>query len=293
MLKRYTRNIVLSYDADEAGQRAALRGMDILKKEGCRVHILRVTDGKDPDEFVKKRGKEAFLELARNAMSFADFKLDIAKKRHDLTKLEGRVDYLKDAVNVLSELSPVEADMYIKKIADENDISEGAIRAEMGRRNDLDDSRRSTDRTEEQVKIPPTTIEKYLIKVLLTDSSYLENRNELNNVLRTPAARGIYNAILQVYNNGEEIDIMKLEDILDDEDVKTLEEIRERIKLAGKTQEIYSDCVSKLKKEELREREQQLMTSISMAEGTANQKMLNEMMKELSVIQKELSVRGK
>ena len=50
MLKRYTSNIVLSYDADEAGQKAALRGMDILRDEGCRVHVLKVTDGKDPDE---------------------------------------------------------------------------------------------------------------------------------------------------------------------------------------------------------------------------------------------------
>lgn len=291
MLKRYTSNIVLSYDADEAGQKAALRGMDILRDEGCRVHVLKVTDGKDPDEFVKKRGKEAFLDLARNAMPFADFKLDIVKRNHDMTSLEGRIEYLKDAVKILSELSPVEADMYIRKIAADNDISEGAIRAEMQRGDENAQNR--SGRHEGQVRIPPSMVEQYLIKVLLTDSSYMENDNDLNNVFKTPSACGIYNAILQVYIPGEEIDINKLEDILDDEDVKTLEEIREKVKLAGKTREIYSDCVNKLKREKMKEREQQLITSIAMADGTADRKLLDEMMKELSNIQKELSVRGK
>ena len=291
MLKRYTSNIVLSYDADEAGQKAALRGMDILRDEGCRVHVLKVTDGKDPDEFVKKRGKEAFLDLARNAMPFADFKLDIVKRNHDMTSLEGRIEYLKDAVKILSELSPVEADMYIRKIAADNDISEGAIRAEMQRGDEKAQNR--SGRHEGQVRIPPSMVEQYLIKVLLTDSSYMENDNDLNNVFKTPSACGIYNAILQVYIPGEEIDINKLEDILDDEDVKILEEIREKVKLAGKTREIYSDCVNKLKREKMKEREQQLITSIAMADGTADRKLLDEMMKELSNIQKELSVRGK
>ncbi|MEE1170508.1 MAG: DNA primase, partial [Anaerovoracaceae bacterium] len=189
MLKRYTSNIVLSYDADEAGQKAALRGMDILRDEGCRVHVLKVTDGKDPDEFVKKRGKEAFLDLARNAMPFADFKLDIVKRNHDMTSLEGRIEYLKDAVKILSELSPVEADMYIRKIAADNDISEGAIRAEMQRGDEKAQNR--SGRHEGQVRIPPSMVEQYLIKVLLTDSSYMENDNDLNNVFKTPSACGI------------------------------------------------------------------------------------------------------
>lgn len=291
MLKRYTSNIVLSYDADEAGQKAALRGMDILRNEGCRVHVLKVTDGKDPDEFVKKRGKEAFLDLVRNAMSFADFKLDIVKTKHDMTSLEGRIEYLKDSVKILSGLSPVEADMYIRKIAADNDISEGAIRAEMQRGDDK--TRNRSERHDGQVRIPPSMVEQYLIKVLLTDSSYIENDNDLNNVFKTPSACGIYNAILQIYIPGEEIDINKLEDILEDEDVKTLEEIREKVKLAGKTREIYSDCVNKLKREKMKEREQQLITSIAMADGTADRKLLDEMMKELNNIQKELSVRGK
>ena len=289
MLKRYTSNIVLSYDADEAGQRAALRGMDILKNEGCKVHVVRVTDGKDPDEFIKRRGKEAFMQLTREAMSFADFKFDLLRRKYDLSDIEARVDYLREAVIILKELSPVEADMYIKKLAKENDISEGAIRAEMQRRDP--EKRQERIHSSQQVKIPLTTLEKHLFKILLTDSSYMD-KEDLTKLFKTPTAGGILKSLQQVYVPGEEIDIRKLEDILEEEDVKTLEDIRENVKLAGKTDIIFNDCVFELKKEGLKEREQQLLTAISMADGNTDSEKMNQMMKELNAIQKELSVRG-
>lgn len=290
MLKRYTSNIVLSYDADEAGQNAALRGMDILRNEGCKVHVLRVTDGKDPDEFIKKHGKEAFMELVRSAVSFADFKLEAAKKGRDMDDLEARVDYLKDAARILNTLSPVEADIYIKKLARENDISEGAIRLEMQKASEVQ-PRRIHKEHESQIRIPPTLTEKYLLKVILTDSSYLEKENDLTKLFKTPVAGGILRTLRQIYVPGEEIDIKRLEDILDDEDVKTLEDIRENVKLAGKTEQIYEDCVKRLKNDGLKEREQQLLASISMADSVTDGHLIDEMMKELTQIQKQL--RGK
>ena len=290
MLKRYTRNIILSYDADEAGINAALRGMDILKNEGLKVHILKVTDGKDPDEFIKKRGKEAYLELARNAVPFAEFKLDNAMKNHDLSTVEGRIDYLKDAAVILSELSPVEGDMYIKKLARENDISEGAIRAEIDRH-----SRKSErkPREDSQVRIPMTNVEKTLIKVILTDASYLDRDVNYNKLFKTPSSAGILSAIKQVREAGEEIDINKLEDIIDEEDVRSLEEIRRDIKLAGHTEEIFAECVRKIERQELKARESELIATIEMADSVGGAEKMGELMKELSDIQRKLNVRGK
>lgn len=292
MLKRYTSNIVLSYDADQAGINAALRGMDILKDEGCTVHVLQVTDGKDPDEFVRKRGKEAFNELVRNAMSFADFKLKLARGRHDLDSMEGRLAFLRDAVSVLRELSPVEADMYIKKLSHEYDISEGAIRAEMGKRRESTGEERRHRKS--QVKIPPTSWEKHLLKVMITDSSYIERENDLIKMFKTPSAGGIFNALKQCYEPGEEIDINKVEDILDEEDVKILDDIRENVKLAGKTETIFNDCIIEIRNEELKEREKQLLASLDMAGSGTDSESVEKMMKELTEIQRKLkSVRGK
>ena len=64
LLCRYSKNIVLSYDSDAAGINAALRGIDVINAAGGKPRVMNVTDGKDPDDFVRAHGKEAFLKLA-------------------------------------------------------------------------------------------------------------------------------------------------------------------------------------------------------------------------------------
>ena len=89
LINRYTKQVVLSYDADNAGRNAALRGIEVLSKQDCKVKVLHVTDGKDPDEFIKKNGKEAFLKLVDGALPMIDYKLQGAQKGLDLATEEG------------------------------------------------------------------------------------------------------------------------------------------------------------------------------------------------------------
>lgn len=290
MLKRYTKNVLLAYDGDAAGINAALRGMDILKAEGCRVNVLRITDGKDPDEFVKKHGKEAFLKIAEEASPYAKFKLDIARESFDMTRTEGRVDYLKAAAGILAGLSPVEADMYIKIVAAENDISQGALRAEVER---LGSGEKRKREEEGQVNMPMTSTEKTLLKILITDSSYIDKDVEYNKMFKTPTSKGIFKAIKGVHIPGQEIDINKLEDNMEEEDVRSLEEIRDGVKLAGRTEKIFEDCVFELQREELKRRERELLANLEMLESVENEKVAGELMKELNEIQRKLNVRGK
>ena len=130
LLNRYTKNVVLSYDADSAGRNAALRGIEVLSKQDCKVKVLHVTDGKDPDDFIKKNGKDAFLKLVDQALPMIDYKLLGAQKDLNLSTEEGKLDFMKKAAPILKNLGPVEADIYIQKIARELKISEGAIRME-------------------------------------------------------------------------------------------------------------------------------------------------------------------
>ena len=131
LIKRYTKNIVLSYDADQAGRKAALRGIDVLGTQGLKVKVLHVTDGKDPDEFMKAHGKQAFLELVDGAMPAIEYKFDSIRQNVDINNEEGKIDFLRQAAALLRTLSPVEADVYIKKLSAESGISEGAIRMEV------------------------------------------------------------------------------------------------------------------------------------------------------------------
>lgn len=127
LLCRYSKNIVLSYDSDQAGINAALRGIDVISEAGGKPKVMHVTDGKDPDDYVRKHGKEAFLKLADNAMPATDYKLRLARRGFDLNNDMDVLEYINRVVPVLRSLGPVEQDIYIRKLSSEFGISESAI----------------------------------------------------------------------------------------------------------------------------------------------------------------------
>ncbi len=127
LLCRYSKNIVLSYDSDSAGINAALRGIDVINEAGGKPRVMHVTDGKDPDDFVRAHGKEAFLKLVDNAMPATDYKLRLARRGFDLKNDRDILDYIDRVVPILKNLGPVEQDIYVRKLASEFGISESAI----------------------------------------------------------------------------------------------------------------------------------------------------------------------
>ena len=127
LLCRYSKNIVLSYDSDAAGINAALRGIDVINAAGGKPKVMNVTDGKDPDDFVKAHGREAFLKLADNAVPATDYKLKLAKRGFDLSNDRDVLEYIDRVVPVLRDLGPVEQDIYVRKLSSEFGISESAI----------------------------------------------------------------------------------------------------------------------------------------------------------------------
>lgn len=290
ILKRYTGNVVLSYDADEAGIKAALRGLDILHKEGCKVRVLHVTDGKDPDEFVKKHGKLAFQKLVEEALPFADYKLSILRKEHDISATEGRIDFLKQAAAVLRALSPVEQDIYIKKLASETKISEGAIRLEInGNTSEKQDLRQTPQRIGQQEPEPEeiSMLEKNMIKLILQNSGYFPKFAPYGKeVFSSAGGRSIYQAIGEIYQENEEIDIRKLADLLDADDVKALKDILENVRLAHKEEKIFEDCIEMIQNKELAQKEQTLIMRLSMADEEENEELIRELTQELMNIQK-------
>ena len=128
LLCRYSKNIVLSYDSDAAGINAALRGIDVINAAGGKPRVMNVTDGKDPDDFVRAHGKEAFLKLADNAVPATDYKLRLARRGFDFRNDRDVLDYIDRVVPVLKDLGPVEQDIYVRKLSSEFGISESAIK---------------------------------------------------------------------------------------------------------------------------------------------------------------------
>lgn len=292
LIKRYTKNVILSYDADQAGQNAALRGLDILYAEGCRAKVLKVTDGKDPDEFIKKNGKSEFKKLMQSAVPYGDFKLSMAKAGYDIDDEQQRIEFLREAIIILRSMNPMEADIYIKKLASETGISEGAIRFEYSGNNSQEKNStlfhdKGAESADSELHIP--LLEQDLLKLMLLDSSYVVLPEDVKTgTFTTYAGRIIYEKLYEMASNNDNIDLNKLEDSLDEETMDQLEIIKEKIIPQGREKAIYEECIGQIRKRDLKKKESQIIMQLSMADEEENHDEIVRLTEELMDIQKKI-----
>jgi DNA primase len=289
MLKRYTKNIVLAYDGDEAGQAAALRGMDILYAAGCNVKVLHLPDAKDPDEFIRKYGRDAFLEQVKQALPFMDYKLQHLKKQVDLNTTEGNVTFLKEAARALKLVSPVEAETYIKKVASETGISEGAFRLEVFGSGYRTAPKQQTvaSRQHKGDGFGGTMLERNLIGLMLLKSSYVPQIEPYKDAFETAACSRIYEMIRSLYKPDEEIDFQKLADSLDEEANSILTRISETVQFADRDDQVFAECIAHIQATEKMRREEELIKILSILDDEKDKEMILKLSKELMDIQKE------
>ena len=127
LLKRYVSKVIISYDADVAGQTATLRGLEILKNAGFEIKVLTVPQGKDPDEFVRNNGKEAFLRLIDEALPLIEYRIKKASQGVNFKDGNELITFGEKFAEILASVNPIEKDVYIKKISEETSIKEQAL----------------------------------------------------------------------------------------------------------------------------------------------------------------------
>ncbi|WP_343348478.1 DNA primase [Terrisporobacter petrolearius] len=143
LIKRYSSTAIISYDSDDAGVKATLRAIDILRGQNINVKILNLKDCKDPDDFIRKYKKEGFLKAIENSVSHIVFQINILKRKFDFNKDEHLIKFAKEAALIIKTLSsPVEKDYYIKYVSKEFNISLDAMKEEVFGKN-FDKSKKS------------------------------------------------------------------------------------------------------------------------------------------------------
>ena len=290
LITRYTKNVVLSYDADGAGRAAALRGLDILKPAGCKVRVLHVTDGKDPDEYIKRNGKKAFIELVNKALPYGEYKLENAKTGFNLSNDEDKIEYLKKATAIIGGLSPVEQEIYIKHVAKDVHVSESAIRMELSGNKEEVKEQRPVHRVNDEEKAEVTDLtstEKTLLKILFTDEAYIEKIGEYDQVMESEFAKKLYDMLTAMYNEEQRICIEKIRDRLSYNENKELNEILDQVLLGGNEKQVFEECMRKWHDSRLRKEEQRLITLLSLADEETNQESVHELMDRLIKVQKQ------
>ncbi|WP_243834297.1 DNA primase [Halanaerobium saccharolyticum] len=118
LIKRYAENAYIAYDADTAGNKATLRGLDILSRTGINVKVIQLQEGSDPDQLLKDEGEEAFNNLIEDAVNLIDFKINMIIKNKNLSEPGVRKKVLRSIVELLSEVEDnLEREIYIERAA--------------------------------------------------------------------------------------------------------------------------------------------------------------------------------
>lgn len=124
LMSQYAEEIIIAYDSDGAGQNATHKAINLLSEVGVRTKIIRMEGAKDPDEYIKKFGAARFRQLLDKSGGAIEFELDKCANGIDINSDEGKIEYLKRCVNVLSDISsPIEREVYIGKLAEANRVS--------------------------------------------------------------------------------------------------------------------------------------------------------------------------
>ena len=293
LIKRFTKNVILSYDADEAGQNAAMRGLDILYGEDLRARVLKVEGVKDPDEFVKSRGRSAFLELMDEALPYGDFKIHRVAQKYDLTDEQQRLDYLRDIIGVLQSMKPMEADLYISKIAEQTGISPQAIRLEYESGRQEQPVRTAPPREENREEL--SEAEKNLLRLMIMDLKYTEIPQDIHReIFRGGDGAQLYQLLQQAAAGGRTgpADLRELSENIEPELADLLERVGQVIIPAEKEQIVFDECVAHIRRQLLQQRDQEITWMLSLDDGTLSEEELRDLMKEQAQIQKKMKGQG-
>ena len=132
LISEYADEVILSYDSDEAGQKATLRSLELFRNSPVKVGVLQIPGAKDPDEYIKKYGAERFKALLDGVGNALDFRLGRLKDQYDLAQDAQRLEYVKEAVDLLAQRSsPTEQEVYAGRLAEETNISKAAIMTQL------------------------------------------------------------------------------------------------------------------------------------------------------------------
>ena len=147
IISKYSKDVTICYDSDEAGKKATLRAIPILRKAGLKIKVLTIEGGKDPDEFIKNAGKDGpakFSALLTKAPSDLDYLINLERAKYDLQDEQGKVSYLTACSLILSNVeNSIERDVYMGKLSAEIGVNKSSISFQV-------DKNRSSNRKQEQ-----------------------------------------------------------------------------------------------------------------------------------------------
>ncbi len=278
LLGRYTRNAVLIFDADESGQKATQRSLELFLQEGMAVRVASLPAGFDPDSFVRKEEKEGFEQILAKALPLIDYLLEQALRRHPLGTVQGKVGAVRDLLPALNRLQdPLEQDLYVERVASRLGLKESQIRAHL--RGGQIPSAQAEEKSRRSSRGPAH--ERLLLQVMLLHHQVIPVVEEAvdADAFSDPRHKKLAREIMRGWKMEPGMEVQKFFTRLEDEEAK---ELTSELLLTGESvmdaDRMLRDCLKQMKlsrvrqeirhvDEEIRHRSQQGKEGLASASG--------------------------
>ncbi len=235
LLSRYTEQVVLIYDGDEAGQRATRRAIPMLEKAGIQVKVLRMEDAKDPDEYLKKFGADRFKLLLAGCANRVEYQIGTIAGKYNLSDDEQRIQFAQEAAGIICTLdSAVQREVYTLRVSEMAKISQEAMKMEVGkaykrrmamakkRQEKIDLAPAQTlqpkSRTIRYDNMKSAMAEEAAIAILLKEPALFAQTKQLKpEAFSVPLLSRVYSDLQQRYTQGLEVSLAALEGLSQEE----------------------------------------------------------------------------
>ena len=191
------------------------------------------------------------------------------------------------AEQILSGMSPVEQEIYIKKLSKELKIAEGAIRMELSGNDNMESVPRQSMEKRAYPDDGITSMEKTLLKLMATEESYIDKITQYPGILESDFSLTVYDFMKEEYETYHRVDLNKLMEELSDDGAMRLQAILDDVAVGGNEEQVFLDCVETYRKRRLAREEKRLITLLSVAEEEKNQDRIRELTDQLMKVQKE------
>lgn len=266
LINRYAKDVLLLYDNDEAGQKALRKAIQLFNDTDIKIRIPKLSGGKDPDEIIRKHGRDRFETMLEGASNEIEFALVSAKSKYDLTTTGGKSDFANEAVKILSNSSPIEQDLYLSRLAEELGIEKRALSAQLSdykRRSNrykekrqfekiVDDNIRSIRK--ESYETSTSTIllraQERVIGLLMLYPDCIKLCQDMEQDKFTEGFyRTVFRSITDKIKNNQSLDLIMFNEILSQDEMGKLSGIIGNCQRSENPKQEFTDCISVINKE--------------------------------------------
>lgn len=272
LISRYAKEVILTYDADEAGQKALKKAMTLFDQTDVKVRIPALVGGKDPDEIIRTYGRDKFKGMLEGASNETEFRLLALRRQYNLATTQGKIDFIGGALQILATLPPVEQDLYVSRLSEELGVERQNMKVQL---QDLVARQGNRREKREFKRIVQENMRKAARETMATDASLRKLRAEdrlISLLLRYPDcsrlckdfdpqwltpgfAQRVFTLILQRLENGDGTELMDLRDRLTDDEMGRLSGIIARGGESADAKQEFSDCLQTIRAEQQKKQE--------------------------------------